>query len=88
VLALAGWVFVIVTIAGLEDVPTTAIRLLQGAQWVALAGVVPATIGLIVAVRFRAGLMRLLGSVLLLLALVGTAWFALVFGLLSPTVSY
>jgi CubicO group peptidase (beta-lactamase class C family) len=88
VLALAGWVFVIVTIAGLQDVPTTAIRLLQGAQWVALAGVVPATIGLIVAVRFRAGLMRLVGSVLLLLALVGTAWFALVFGLLSPTVSY
>jgi CubicO group peptidase (beta-lactamase class C family) len=88
VLALAGWTAVISTIAGLQDVPEPLIRALQGAQWMALFGVIPAAIALVVHVRCRAGLARILGSVLLMLALVGTAWFALVFGLLSPAVSY
>jgi CubicO group peptidase (beta-lactamase class C family) len=88
VLVLVGWTAVISTIAGLQDVPEPLIRALQGAQWVALFGVIPAAIALVVHVRCRAGLARILGSVLLMLALVGTAWFALVFGLLSPAVSY
>jgi hypothetical protein len=55
---------------------------------VALAGVVPAAVGLVVAVRRRAGRATVLGSVFLLPALVGISCFALVFGLLSPSVSY
>ena len=88
VLALAGWAAVIAQIAELQDVPEPVIRALQAAQWVALLGVIPAAIGLVVAVRHRAGPGRVLGSALLLLALVGTASFAVVFGLLSPSVSY
>ncbi|MDT7784674.1 MAG: hypothetical protein QOF58_3093 [Pseudonocardiales bacterium] len=88
VLALAGWVVVIVTISGMQDLPAPLIHALQAAQWVALAGVIPAAISLVVTVRRRAGRVAVLGSVLLLLALVGISWFALVFGLLSPAVSY
>ncbi|WP_433555408.1 serine hydrolase domain-containing protein [Pseudonocardia xinjiangensis] len=88
VLALAGWAVVIVTISGLQDLPAPLIHALQAAQWVALAGVVPAAVGLVVAVRRRAGRAAVLGSVFLLPAMVGISWFALVFGLLSPSVSY
>jgi hypothetical protein len=88
VLALAGWTAVIFTIVGSQEVPGPLIRALHGAQWIALIGVIPAAIALVVRVRYRAGRARIIGSVLVMLALVGTAWFALVFGLLSPTVSY
>jgi CubicO group peptidase (beta-lactamase class C family) len=88
VLALAGWAMVIVRAAGLQDVPEPLLQALRAAQWVTLIGVIPAAVGLVVTVRHRAGVVRILGSVCLLLALVGTTWFALVFGLLSPTVSY
>ena len=88
VLALAGWAAAIVTTSGLQDLPASLIHGLQAAQWVALAGVIPAAVGLVVAVRRRAGRAAVLGSVLLLLALGGISWFALVFGLLSPAVSY
>lgn len=88
VLALAGWTALVLTIAGLQDVPEAFIRVLQGAQWVALAGVLPSALLVVASVRYRAGLIRTLGNVSLLLALVGTAWFAQAFGLLSLDVSY
>jgi CubicO group peptidase (beta-lactamase class C family) len=88
VVALAGWTLAIGTIAGLQDVPEPVIRVLQAAQWVGLIGVLPAAIQLLLLVRQRAGLARILGNAIRLLALVGTAWFALVFGLLSAAVSY
>jgi CubicO group peptidase (beta-lactamase class C family) len=88
VLALAGWTIAILMIIGMQNVPDPFIRALQGAQWAALIGVIPAAIGLVVTVQRRAGKARILGSVFPMLALVGTAWFALVFGLLSPSVSY
>jgi CubicO group peptidase (beta-lactamase class C family) len=88
VLALAGWTAVVLTVSGLQDVPEPLIRALQGAQWLALAGVLPAAVLLVASVRHRTGLIRILGSVCLLLALVGTGWFAQSFGLLSLDVSY
>lgn len=88
VLALAGWTATVLTIAGLQDVPEPLIRALQGAQLVALVGVLPAAVLLLASVRHRAGVIRILGSVFLLLALVGIAWFAQAFGLIAPDVSY
>jgi hypothetical protein len=88
VVALAGWTTAVLMIIGLQDVPEPVLRAMQGAQWAALIGVIPAAVGLVVTVQRRAGRARILGSVLPLLALVGTAWFALFFGLVSPSVSY
>jgi CubicO group peptidase (beta-lactamase class C family) len=87
-LALAGWTAVVVTISGLQEVPEPLLRALQGAQWVALLGVLPAAARLVASVRYREGVLGVLGSVCLLLALAGTAWFAEAFGLLSPDLSY
>ena len=88
VLALAGWTALVLTIAGLQDVPEAFIRVVQGAQLVALVGVLPSALLVVASLRYRAGLIRTLGNVSLLLALVGTAWFAQAFGLLSLDVSY
>jgi hypothetical protein len=88
VLGLAGWTSVMLLIIGDQDLPEPLIRAAQGAQWVALFGVLPAAVLAVASVRHRAGAIRTLGSVCLLLALVGTAWFAQAFGLLSPDVSY
>jgi CubicO group peptidase (beta-lactamase class C family) len=88
VFALAGWAAVVVTIAGLQDVPVALLRALQAAQWVALLGLVPAAALLVGTIRHRAGALRVIGSVCVLLALAGTAWFAQAYGLLAPDVSY
>jgi hypothetical protein len=40
------------------------------------------------AVRRRQGWLKVLGAVLVLVALVGAAWFAFEFRLLAPSVSY
>lgn len=88
VLALVGWTAAVVSISGLQDVPEPALRTLQVVQWVALLGVVPAAVRVGLLVRHRAGAGRIAGDAARLLALVGTAWFALVVGLLSMSVSY
>ncbi|MBW0105201.1 serine hydrolase, partial [Pseudonocardia sp. KRD-291] len=88
VLALAGWTAAVATIAGLGEFPDALVRVLQVAQWVALAGVPAAAVLLVATARRRAGRGRVLGALLLVLALAGTAWFGLVFGLFSPSVSY
>jgi hypothetical protein len=88
VLGLAGWTTVILIIMGDQEVPDALIRAAQGAQWVGALGVLPAAFLLIKSVRHRTGPIRIAGSVCLLLALAGTAWFAQAFGLLSPDVSY
>jgi CubicO group peptidase (beta-lactamase class C family) len=88
VLALGGWTAVVLAIVSDQDVPEPLIRALQATQWVALLGVLPAAVLLVASVRHRARPIRIVGSVSLLLALVGTAWFAQSFGLLSLDVSY
>jgi hypothetical protein len=88
VLGLAGWATALLTIIGDQDVPEPLIRAAQGAQWIAVLGVLPATFLLVSSVRHRTGAIRVAGSVCLLLALAGTAWFAQAYGLLLPDVSY
>ncbi len=51
-------------------------------------GVVPAAIGLALAVRRRVGSGRVVVRLLLLLALVGIAWVATTFNLVGSSVSY
>ncbi|WP_406060604.1 serine hydrolase domain-containing protein [Micromonospora sp. NBC_00860] len=87
-LAVGGWVGSFVLIIGLEDLSTASLRTVQVAQLIGLLGVVPAAVRLVDDVRRRVGWSRTAGSALVLLALVGTGWFAVEFMLLSPNISY
>jgi CubicO group peptidase (beta-lactamase class C family) len=88
VLALVGWALVIPAVGRLQDVPAPAIRAVQGAQLLALVGVLPAAVALVLALRRRAGAARVVGALAVLLALVGLGWVAAMSGLLQPSVSY
>ena len=87
-LAIGGWVGSIVLIMGMEDLSTVSLRNVQVAQLIGLLGVVPAAVRLADDVRRRVGWSRIAGSTLVLLALIGTGWFAVEFMLLSPNISY
>lgn len=87
-LALVGWVVVFVSVMNLSDVPAPALRLVQVLQLVGVVALVPTALRLVDDVRHRAGWVRTAGSALVLLALAGTAWFAVAFRLLAPSVSY
>ncbi|SDE29729.1 serine hydrolase domain-containing protein [Auraticoccus monumenti] len=86
--ALVGWLVVVQALTGLQQVPFTALRVLQVLQALGALAVVPAAVVVLQEVRSRAGWWRTAAAVLVLLALVGTAWFAVTFKLLAPSVSY
>lgn len=88
VLALGGWAAAVVTVMSLQDVSEGSLRLLQVLQGIGVLGLVPAVLQVVGAVRHRRGWRRILGAVLVVLALAGTAWFAVEFRLLAPSVSY
>lgn len=88
VLALAGWTITVLSVMSLQDVPAASLRQLQAAQAVGVLGLVPAVLQVVGAVRHRQGWARVLGAVLVVLALAGAAWFAFEFRLLAPSVSY
>ena len=88
VFALAGWTITVLTVMSLQDVPVASLRQLQVVQGIGVLGLVPAVLQVVSTVRNRHGWARILGSVLVLLALAGAAWFALEFRLLAPSVSY
>jgi CubicO group peptidase (beta-lactamase class C family) len=88
VLALAGWTLTVLTVMSLQDVPAASLRQLQVVQGIGVLGLVPAVLQVVSAVRNRRGWARIVGSVLVVLALVGVAWFAFEFRLLAPSVSY
>ncbi|MFY1698067.1 serine hydrolase domain-containing protein [Solwaraspora sp. WMMA2101] len=87
-LAIGGWVGSIVLIMGMENLSTVSLRNVQVAQLIGLIGVVPAAVRLADDIRRRVGWSRIAGSALVLLALIGTGWFAVEFMLLSPNISY
>ncbi|WFE99928.1 serine hydrolase domain-containing protein [Micromonospora sp. WMMD964] len=87
-LAFAGWVLSIGSIMGLQDVPGPALRAIQALQLVGLLGVLPAGVRLVDDVRRHVGWRRIVGSGLILVALVGAGWFAVEFRLLAPSISY
>jgi hypothetical protein len=72
----------------LEDVSEFSLRQLQVVQGLGVLGIVPAALQVVGAIRNRHGWRRVLGAVLVLLALAGIAWFAIEFRLLAPSVSY
>jgi hypothetical protein len=86
--AFAGWFTTILTAAGLTDVADPVLWGLTGLQAVGVVAIVPAAVALASAVRHRSGPACVGARLLLLLALVGAAWFALTFGLVAADVSY
>jgi hypothetical protein len=88
VLALGGWAASVLTVMSLEEVPEFSLRQLQVLQGLGVLGIVPAVLQVVGAVRRRQGWLKVLGAVLVLVALVGAAWFAFEFRLLAPSVSY
>ncbi|MFD6445106.1 serine hydrolase domain-containing protein [Promicromonospora sp. NPDC060204] len=88
VLALVGWAVTVQTVMSLQDVPEASLRQLQIVQAVGVLGIVPAALQVVGAVRHRQGWRWVVGTALVMLALVGVAWFALEFRLLAPSVSY
>jgi CubicO group peptidase (beta-lactamase class C family) len=86
--ALVGWIQAVTQIMELQDVPFLVLRGLQVLQILGVLGVIPAAILVTRSIRSRSGWVRVAGWILVLAALVGVAWFALTFNLISPSVSY
>lgn len=87
-LAAAGWMIMIQLIMGFTTVPEPVIRGVQLLQAAANLAVVPAVIMVVLNVRRRAGASRIVGSVLIALALLTVALISGAANLLAPSVSY
>ncbi|GAA2674229.1 MULTISPECIES: serine hydrolase domain-containing protein [Actinosynnema] len=88
VLAAAGWAVSVTGLMQLQDIPVAQIRVLQLFQLLALLAVLPAGVRLHDDVRRRTGWTRVVGSALVLLALIGLGWFAVEFNFLALDISY
>lgn len=88
VVAVLGWSTVVTTVMGLQEVPTSGLRVLQALQVLGVLGLVPAVLAVVGDVRRRAGWWRIAGGVAVVLALAAVAWFALTYRLIAPSVSY
>ncbi|MFC6507433.1 serine hydrolase domain-containing protein [Promicromonospora citrea] len=88
VVATVGWVFLIGAVMSLQPVPQEAARVTQVLQGIGVLGLVPAAAQVVSAVRGRRGWRRVLGALLVLLALGALAWLAVELRLLAPSVSY
>lgn len=86
--AVAGWAFTALSVLGYTDVPDGPLRAFQALQALGLIAIVPAAIRLGESVRFREGVVTIVGRACVVLALGGLGWIALVFGLIAPSVSY
>jgi hypothetical protein len=86
--ALLGWTAAAVQALSFVDVPAGALRTLQGLQVLGALAVIPAALAAWQAVRTRRGAWIVAGRILVLLALVAVAAFAVGFRLLAPSVSY
>jgi CubicO group peptidase (beta-lactamase class C family) len=87
-LALVGWSAAAVQALSSVDVPATALRVIQALQLLGALAVIPAALAAWQAVRTRRGAWIVAGRVLVVVALVGVAAFAVGFRLLAPSVSY
>ncbi|WP_317232229.1 serine hydrolase domain-containing protein [Clavibacter capsici] len=86
--ALLGWTAAAVQALSLVDVGAGTLRTLQALQVVGILAVIPAALAVWQAVRTRRGAWIVVGRVLVLVALIGVAAFAIGFRLLAPSVSY
>lgn len=73
---------------GDQSLPELALRALQGLQIIGVLAIAPAVLNVINGIRHRTGWKIVVGRILVVLALGGVAWFALVFKLIAPSVSY
>ena len=78
--AVAGWLTLILTPMLTQDataLPTPGVvRPIQVLQWLGVAAIIPAVLDLFGAVKSRAGWRRIVMASLLLLGLIGMAWWA------------
>ncbi|WP_435080980.1 serine hydrolase domain-containing protein [Clavibacter michiganensis] len=86
--SLVGWSAAAVQALSFVDVPAAALRTLQGLQLLGALAVIPAALAAWQAVRTRRGAWIVAGRILVLLALIAVAAFAVGFRLLAPSVSY
>ncbi|WP_434172962.1 serine hydrolase domain-containing protein [Clavibacter michiganensis] len=86
--ALVGWSAAAVQALSFVDVPAGALRTLQALQLLGALAVIPAALAAWQAVRTRRGAWIVAGRVLVVLALIAVAAFAVGFRLLAPSVSY
>ncbi|RII96096.1 serine hydrolase, partial [Clavibacter michiganensis] len=86
--ALLGWSAAAVQALSFVDVPAAALRTLQGLQLLGALAVIPAALAAWQAVRTRRGAWIVAGRILVLVALIAVAAFAVGFRLLAPSVSY
>lgn len=90
-LAIVGWAIVAVPVLSYQDVPAAAMRAVQVLQLVGLVAVPPAAIAVVQsvrAVRKPTDVVTVMGRVLLLVALVVVAWFAIAHQLFSLDLTY
>jgi len=87
-LALAGWGVVAGQAMAFQDVSAVSLRVLQVVQLVGVIAIVPAAVAAVQAVRERRGWASVTGRVLVVVALVVLAAFAVAWRLLSPSVSF
>ncbi|MFT2707144.1 serine hydrolase domain-containing protein [Clavibacter zhangzhiyongii] len=86
--ALLGWTAAAVQAISFVDIPASQLRVLQAMQLLGALAVIPAALAALQAVRARRGAWIIVGRVLVVVALVAIAAFAVGFRLLSPSVSY
>jgi CubicO group peptidase (beta-lactamase class C family) len=87
-LALAGWGVTAVQAMAFQDVSAGSLRVLQVFQLLGVVAIVPAAVAAVQAVRERRGWASVAGRVLVVVALVVLAVFAVTWRLLSPSVSF
>ncbi len=83
--AALGWIGVLQVIITNASLPEGAVVAIQVVQLVAVFGVVPAAVQAVVLIRARTHWSRLVSGLLVLLALIGMAWFAVTFHLVNFT---
>ena len=87
-LGVLGWVPILTSVFAYRDLPDAPIRAVQAVQAVGILGLAPAIVHQVATIRGRAGWARMVGAGLVVLALAGVAWFALVYHLVGLSVSY
>lgn len=87
-LAIAGWVAVVLMAMALQEPSAALIRTVQALQLVGALGLIPAAVRLVGEIRRKAGRRAVTGTVITFLALSAVADFAIEFQLLSPNITY
>lgn len=90
-LAIVGWAVIAVPVLSYQDVPAVAMRVVQVLQLAGILAVLPAALTVAQsarAVRKRSDIITVAGHLIVLLALVAVAWFAIAHQLLSWDLTY